>query len=671
MKLKGFIKECHEKEVFKMISIYLVSSWVVLQVLALIAEPLNFPEKSITYLILILIIGFPIHIYFIWKFRLKKLETLQPENDSLNINKSAFHKMYISSLVFISLISAFSVLVIFNTNLEGEFKLQNAISNNKIAVLKFDDFTGDSKLEAIGDMAANWIIHGITENEIAQVISPKVVSDYTNIIKSQAGTLPNAKELLKTYFKPGKIISGGFYKEKNKLLLQGSITDGSLDETLISFETIDCDEDSPLDCIEILKQKILGYLTILDNKVDSGYIMNEDKKVSYFEETPPKFKAYQYNFSALKLIENDSLHLDFLNKAINEDPNYFEPKIHLINYYYNNGEYRTCDSLIKKIDMNSKLSSRQQNYLFEYESIIKGRNDKAYIALKKEYDMAYMDIPTNMSAMVLALQFVNRPRDIDAFYKEIPMGNLNLDKCYQCSHRYYIKGLADIELKKYKQVVDELLPVTNLMENNIVKKPLIMAYVRTGDLNALNNEFKSWEFSIGDKIELMKLYMFAGNEFLLAQDKDNAKLYFNKVIHDAGQIKDSVDVAYAYYYNEDYKTAQNLLEKLYISDPKNISTVVKLAISNFKNGNYPKTDQYMDILEALRADYQFGEVDYGLAQYYASINDKENAFDYLKKAVSSGWWFTATTFQNDPHFLIYRNTKEFDEILNYWNQFLK
>ena len=131
MNLKGFLKECHEKEVFKMISIYLVSSWVILQVLALIAEPLNFPEKSITYLILILIIGFPIHIYFIWKFRLKKLETIQPENDTLNINKSAFHKMYISAFVFISLISVFSVVIIFNTNLEGEFKLQNAISNNK------------------------------------------------------------------------------------------------------------------------------------------------------------------------------------------------------------------------------------------------------------------------------------------------------------------------------------------------------------------------------------------------------------------------------------------------------------------------------------------------------------------------------------------------------------
>ena len=50
MNLKGFIKECHKKEVFKMLSIYIVSSWVVLQVLALIASPLGLPEKTEPFL---------------------------------------------------------------------------------------------------------------------------------------------------------------------------------------------------------------------------------------------------------------------------------------------------------------------------------------------------------------------------------------------------------------------------------------------------------------------------------------------------------------------------------------------------------------------------------------------------------------------------------------------
>ncbi len=669
MYLKGFFKECREKEVFKYISIYLVSSWLVLQVLALIAEPLNFPQKSLTFLILILIIGFPFHIYYIWKFRLEKLESPQTKNNSITFYKSPFHKMYFSALFVIITICTVSAGLIINSNLLSSFNFPEANSNNKIAVLKFEDYTGDKELEVIGDMASSWIVHGITENTVAQVISPKVVNDYTSIIKSQAGEVTDVKNLIKTYFKPGKVITGGFYKENDKLLLQSSIMDGLMDKTLISFETIECDSDAPLNCIEELKQKILGYLAIEEKKDNLGYLIKEDnQKEAYFEETPPKFEAYQYNLSALNHIDNDSLHLHFLNKAIKADPNYFEPKILLITYYFNISDYRTTDSLIKKIDMNSKLSSRQKNYLFEYESLIKGKYDKAYTAIKKEYKIAYLDMPTNQSTMVVALNFVNRPKDIDDIYNEIPMDGMNLDNCYNCGNRYYLKGLADIELKKYTQVIDELLPISKIIGKAYLKKPLIMAYVRLGDSDALKEQYKLWELT--NKEDLLNLYIFTGNEYLLANEKENANAFFNKVINEKSSIKKTSEVANSYYYKQDYKTAQDLLEELHNTDPSNIDVVAKLAITNYKNGNFSESNQYLKRLEALRTDYQFGTIDYAFAQYFAVLRDKENTFNYLRKAVSSGRWFINTTFQNDPHFLIYRDTKEFDDILNYWNQFL-
>lgn len=670
MNLQGFFKECHEKDVFKMLSIYLVSSWVILQVLALIAEPLNFPEKSVTYLILILIIGFPIHMYYIWKFRLRKLEKIQTGDDAVKIYKSPFHKMYFSALFIISSLSAFSTVIIVNTNLIRDIKLQEASSNDKIAVLKFEDFTGDENLNIIGDMAANWIVHGITENGVAQVISPKVVNDYASIIKSQAGTVADAKNLVKTYFKPGKVVTGGFFKKNGKLLLQASIMDGLIDKTLISFKTIECESDSPLTCIEELKQDILGYLTIEERQDNSGYISKDDnQKASYFEETPPKFQAFQYNLMAGNHLGNDSLHLDYLNKAIMADPNYFEPKIHLISYYLNNDAFRAADSLLKKIDMNSNLSPRQRNYLFEYESILKAKYDKAYKAIKTEYKMAYLDMATNQSTMVIALQYLNRPKDIDEVYKDIPMGDINLVNCYNCGNRYYIKGLADIELKKYGQVKRELLPVINIIEDGYLKKPVIMAHVRLGEFQEINNQFKTWELSM-DKNDLLDLYMFTGNEFLLASENEFAMLFFNKVINNPIFANDLVEIAKAHYYIKDYKTAQGLLEKLKTSNPNNSDVVVKLAISLYNNGNYIKAEQTIKRLDALRTEFQFGEIDYGFAQYYASIGDTENAYNYLRKAVASGKWFTTTTFQNDPHFLNYKNNEEYINILNYWNQFL-
>ena len=84
-----------------MLSIYIVSSWVILQVLALISEPIGAPKKSVTYLIIILLIGFPIYVYYIWKFKLLKHEIQQTEDPSTPYNKSAFQRMYFSSLFII------------------------------------------------------------------------------------------------------------------------------------------------------------------------------------------------------------------------------------------------------------------------------------------------------------------------------------------------------------------------------------------------------------------------------------------------------------------------------------------------------------------------------------------------------------------------------------------
>ena len=69
MKFRKFLKECQENDVLKNLSIYIVSSWVLLQVIALVAEPLGFTNKVVAYVLILLLIGFPIYIYAIWKIQ--------------------------------------------------------------------------------------------------------------------------------------------------------------------------------------------------------------------------------------------------------------------------------------------------------------------------------------------------------------------------------------------------------------------------------------------------------------------------------------------------------------------------------------------------------------------------------------------------------------------------
>lgn len=653
MNLKGFVKECHKKEVFKMLSIYIVSSWVILQVLSVIAEPLGLTQKSVTYLIIILLIGFPIYIYYIWKFRLLKYEIQQTEDPSTPYNKSAFQKMYFSSLFVIGILSGISIAFIINNNFGDNFSLEEIKGSDRIAVLEFTNNTDDEKLDIIGKITANWIIHGITEKEVGQVISPKLVNDYSNIVKSQAGTV-DLSNLLKSYFKPGKIIDGNFYKEDNQLLLQGSIKDGITDKTLISFETITCDPNSPLDCVEALKQKILGYLKI------------EGNDVNYVEFVPPNFEALQFNEIALDNLDNDKLHLEFLDKALKSDPNFFEPKSHKMAYYYNKGQYKIADSIRLLIDEKSKLSVRQQNIMLFYESIIKGKNDKAYRAHKEEYKKAYKDLPTNMSDMTIALQLVNRPEDIEAIYNEISMNDLILENCQRCGFRYYLKGLADVELGNYDKVIKTLVPITNIIEANYLKRPLISAYVKSGKFKELENYLSDYNLTANiDDNDYLSI--FAGIQLINANQIDEANKYFNKIISRNSNPPSKENLVKAYYFKGDYLNAQELYKNLFDIESDNLEYLVHLAISYFKNGDFEKAKIYIEKLDLLRTDFQFGAVDYGWAQYYASIGDKDKALEFLLKTVSQGYNFTPSTYQNDPHFRTIKDSPEFkNRIMNYW-----
>lgn len=66
-----------------MLSIYVVSAWVVLQVLSVTWQPLGLPHKSVTFLIIVLLLCFPLYIFLLWKFKLAPLHKAAAAIDAI------------------------------------------------------------------------------------------------------------------------------------------------------------------------------------------------------------------------------------------------------------------------------------------------------------------------------------------------------------------------------------------------------------------------------------------------------------------------------------------------------------------------------------------------------------------------------------------------------------
>jgi len=664
MKFKKFINQCRENDVLKNLSIYIVSSWVLLQVVALVAEPLGFSNSIVAYLLLILLVGFPLYMYWVWKYQLaanfKKEPLIRKKGIAVpgKFAKSPFQKMYFSFLTIISIIALGISLFIIRKNFITDINVTDVKTGGKIAVLKFDNNTMDPKYDLAGKMAVDWIIHGITQNKVGQVISPEIIDDYSDLYSASLGP-SGANTLVTDYLKPSKIVEGEFYLDKNKLLFLCSIRDVLKDRTLISFKAVECDSNSPLECIKALKERILGYLVTEKNKILS------------LQDRPPSFEAYQYLSRAKNQskLGNYNGYLELLNSAIAADSNYFEPKVYKFMYYYNTQQYGIADSLLQKLTSRADVYDRQQILINLYKGLLEGDNKSAYEYQQKEYNYTPFHMETNTSMMTLSLQLVNKPRAVDSIFAEIDIKGIKLQECENCVERYKIKALANIELEKYDEAIALLEEYASLKKYAILKKVLLRAYIRSGKYDASQQLLSSIQRL--NEEEWMEIYLFAAKEFTIMKNKTLASKYSNNIISVLDDKSLSINseqkiiLADALILTEQYTPAQTVLKELIRDDPTLISQKALLAIVQDKNGNSTEAEMLINSLKEISADYQYGKVDYAIAQYYAAVNDDSNTFEYLYKAISEGHWYETSSFQNDYMLRPYFQREEFYPILNY------
>jgi hypothetical protein len=668
MKLKKFIKECQDKEVFKNLSIYIVTGWVLIQVFSVIAEPVGFSKTIISYVLIILLLGFPMYIYLFWKFQLSKsvAESHTPDMEEIHdVGKKAnstFQKLYFTSLTFITIASVSIALVVAKNLFFQTPALQEIKTSDKIAVINFDNNTGDTKYDIAGKMAVDWIIHGITENKVGQVISPKIIDDYTQVLKSSVlptGAIDNAR-VVTDYLKPSKIITGEYYLNKNRLLFQCSIKDAQMDKTLISFKPVECDPDAPLDCIESLKQRILGYL------------VTEPNKLLNLQEIPPKYAAYQYLIEAKAFLDNnDEEHLRLVDKAIETDSAFFEPYTYKLLYYYNTEQYQIADSLQRKMALFVGNNQRQRNLLQLYEALLNGNNKNVYQHLKKEYEVIPFDLETNASMLTVVLQFVNKPQEIDSIYKEVNMEGMDLENCSWCENRYYIMGLTDIELQRYDQAIALLTPFAKHSDHFSLKEVLLKAYIKSGNYIGAGTLLADLAL-ISPKKEWWELALIAAKDLLLKGENTRAQTYLDKIKDGILASKDSLGVderkllAQSLFFGQDFGHAEQAFQEVLQVDSEAVKYHALLAMAYLKNKKPGDAQRQLKALENLRGPYQFGSVDYALAQYYAFIKNEEQTMKYLLQAVAAGRWYGRDSFQNDLFFKPFRETAAFQRVMEFW-----
>ncbi|HEX7124027.1 MAG TPA: serine/threonine-protein kinase [Gemmatimonadaceae bacterium] len=136
------------------------------------------------------------------------------------------------------------------------------LADRRIAVAPFENLTGDSSVDVVGRMAADWLTQGIARAESVDVVS-------TMAVISALGDRPAGPEVVARLSQAtgaGVVVSGTIYPQGDSLVLHARIADARTGRELRILDPAVAPRSDPMIAIETLRERLLGAFAVGSNR---------------------------------------------------------------------------------------------------------------------------------------------------------------------------------------------------------------------------------------------------------------------------------------------------------------------------------------------------------------------------------------------------------------------
>ncbi|MFT6270636.1 MAG: TolB-like protein [Alphaproteobacteria bacterium] len=205
------LTELKRRNVFKVASVYLVTCWLILQIISVIAPALQIPALFTTITTVVLVLGFPVVCIFAWAFELTP-EGLQRSNDvdaEVSVREqtgSKINYMLVGALVLAVGFISYEKLFLVSVDEDIE---------RSIAVLPFKDMSPNKSQGYFGDGIAEEIL-----NTLARLQKLVVISRTSSFgFKDKNTDIREIGRLLNVNF----VLEGSVRKDKDQLRITAQL----------------------------------------------------------------------------------------------------------------------------------------------------------------------------------------------------------------------------------------------------------------------------------------------------------------------------------------------------------------------------------------------------------------------------------------------------------------
>jgi len=294
---------------------YGATAFIILETADIVLPGLGLPEWTVTLLIILLIIGFPITAIISWIFDITpegilKTDTAVAENKKESIHQPIKRLINVNNTVILILFAAVCFLIyprIFNKDTTAVEQVTENKTIDLIAVLPFSNIKSDPETDYLGFAIADQIIGNLVYIQ--------------NIIVRPSGSIRKYEKQVLDPISVGQdlnvnyVLLGNYLREGNIIRLNIELVDVHRNE-MIWHEPIEIDFVSAFELQDIVAEKVVEGLNVQLSQTEMNRIEKD------IPDSPLAYEYYLRSISYPSTNEGDQLAIEMLNKSIELDSTY-------------------------------------------------------------------------------------------------------------------------------------------------------------------------------------------------------------------------------------------------------------------------------------------------------------------------------------------------------------
>jgi TolB-like protein len=211
----------------------------------------------------------------------------------------------------------------------------------RVLVVPLENRTGDAALDPIGSMAADWLIQGLAQTGMVDVVPVTTSLAASRFVREQrsADTARVLRDLAGET-RAATVISGAYYHQGDSLYLGVTITDMSSGRVLHAPQPVATARDRPTEGIELLRQEVM--------RSAAQHLNPRLQQHAVHMRTPPSFEAYREFADGLeRFVAGDwAGAIERMMAAAAADTAFVVPLLYAGIAFANAGNYATTDSIL-------------------------------------------------------------------------------------------------------------------------------------------------------------------------------------------------------------------------------------------------------------------------------------------------------------------------------------